>query len=381
LTLIPLALQTLALQIPALEADDRRYQLETQQTILMPDPTLCAPDDRTSGGPPRGRRLLLRLIVVLALLAVAWAGLWYVLADRTQAAIDDAIAREAKAGHDLTCASRQLSGFPFKILVRCDQAKLELAAPDGKAVIALPSLTGHAEISDPLHLVVEAQGPLSIEAPGRPSAEVTWKSLKASLALGIGSFPQRDLVIAAPVLRMRDGQNMIASNADRLEFHAHRDPIRPAEDDAVEVTARLARLVSPFANALTGEDAPADAEIALSISQASALLPHEQEQPQPALERWRQAGGSLHLAKLTAAKATLKAGFSGDLRLDDQHRAAGEIETSLEGAQALLPRLGLPPAAASFLKLNGGSLRLPVALANGRVGVGPFAVARLPSLY
>jgi hypothetical protein len=349
----------------------RRYQLETQQTILMPNPIQPAAAARTQAKPRSGLRLVARLIVAFVLIGAAWTGLWYFLANMTQSGIDEAIAREAKAGHEFSCGSRQLSGFPFRILVRCDQAKLELAAPDGKTVVALPNLSGRAEISDPLHLVVEAQGPLSIEAPGRPSAEVAWKSLQASTALGVGGFPQRDLVIEAPVLRVREGQNMIASNADRLEFRVHRDPARPAEEDAVEATAQLTRLVSPFANALSGEDAPADAQLVMSISQASTLLPHEQEQPQPPLERWRLAGGALHLGKLTVAKATLKAEVSGDLRLDEQHRLAGRVQPSIEGAQTLLARLGLPPAAAGLLG------KLPVTLANGRVTVG-FLAVRLP---
>ena len=356
---------------PGYLAGDRRYQLESSQTILMPNLAQPAADLRMPAKPrPRGR-FLLWAILALAVLAAAWVGLWYFAARQVEGQIDETMARVAKAGGDLSCAERKLAGFPFKILVQCDQLKLELNSADGKTVVTVPNISFLGEVSDPLHPVLTAQSPVSIEAPGRPSAEVSWKSLQASVTLAIGSIMPRDLVIEAPVLRLREGQNMIASSADRLEAHARPDPLRPAADDAYEVTAQLTKAASPFLNFATGEEAPADAQLALSISQVSVLQPHEQEAPQSPLERWRLAGGTVRLARLAATKATLRAELSGEVKLDEQHRLAGRFQPALDGAQALLARLGLPPAAAGLVG------KLPVAVANGKVVAGPFAF-RLP---
>ena len=84
---------------------------------------------------------------------------------------------------------------------------------------------------------------------------------------------------------------------------------------------------------------------------------------------------------MNVTKGSLKAGASGDLQLDELHRVLGRLDTSVEGAEALLPRLGLPPTALAFLKLSGGKLRLPITLSNGRMAVGPVSVARLIPLY
>jgi len=344
-------------------------------SIATPTPAASRPPVR------RTRRRALIAVTLLAALCAAWSGFWYFVASRTDAAITEAMVREAAAGRTFTCGQRRIFGFPFRIAVRCDELKLVIARPEGAATLTLPRLTGIAQAYDPGHIIIEAQGPLAIDAPGRPGVELGWRSLLASVVPGSSGFPQKDLVVEAPVLHVRDGQNMITANADRLEAHARRDPRRPAQDDAVEVVASLSRLTSPVLDGATGETAPADLSLDASVSQVAALQPPEQETTLPPLERWRLTGGAVKLARASLAKGALKAGFAGDLALDEQHRGTGRLDASIDGADALLPKLGLPPAAAGFLKLNGGSLRLPVSLTNGRLAVGPFAFGRLLPLY
>ncbi|MFI5012134.1 MAG: DUF2125 domain-containing protein [Hyphomicrobiales bacterium] len=323
--------------------------------------------------------MLLILLFLVVLIGAVWSGLWYFAANWAEAAIAEAMAREAQAGRMISCASREISGFPFRMLVRCDQAKLAVTRPEGVVTIALPRLRGVAQISDPRHVLIEAQSPLSIEVPGKPSIEIEWRSLAASLVPPIGGIGQGEVTVEAPILHLREGQSMISSSADRLELQARRDPQN--QDDAVAVTATLSRLVSPLLDALSGDADPADIAVEASISAVAALQPQAREQPAPLLERWRLAGGVLHLTRLTAIKGPLKAGLAGDLALDELHRATGRIDASLEGGEALLPRLGLPAAAGGLLRLGSGRLRLPIALTNGRVSVGPFSVARLLPLY
>jgi hypothetical protein len=346
-------------------------------------PTRIAPSllPRDRHGVRRARRAAIVTLTLLLLFCAAWSGLWYFIAGQVEDGINAAIAREAAAGRKLSCGSREIFGFPFRVAMRCEGPKLEIERPAGKVTLAASRLTGVAQAYDLGHVIVEAEGPLAVAAPGLADTELDWRSLVVSFVSKSGLLDHGDMVVEAPNLRVRDGQNMIASNAERLELHSRRDPKRPPQDDAVELSGKLVRLVSPVLDAVTGEASPADMDAEASISQAAALLPLKVDAAPFPLERWRLAGGDLRVMAASFVKAGLKMSFSGELALDELHRVSGHVDASVEGAEALLPRLGLPSAAVSFLKLNGGRLRLPLTMSNGRMAVGPISIARMIPLY
>jgi hypothetical protein len=122
------------------------------------------------------------------------------------------------------------------------------------------------------------------------------------------------------------------------------------------------------------------------------------DQPLPqVLDTWRSSGGTIRLSNAQLAKGDLRAGLTGELRLDEQRRAAGDIEvwaSSLEPLQPLLKSLKIGAnitAVTALLRAVGGQsktgddpgrIRLPLGLSNGRVRVGPVATPiRLSPLY
>ena len=260
--------------------------------------------------------------------------------------------------------------------------RLEIERPSGKLILSAARLTGIAQIYDLNHVIVEAQGPLSLEAPGVSDTEADWRSLLVSFVAQDGALDHADMAVEAPSLRVRDGQNMIATQAERFELHARRDPRRPPGDEAVEISSTtVAPCVSRCSTALSGRRARSTA---MPMSRSRKSRPCRQgllRAPALLLERWRLAGGALRVSTVNLTKGSLKASASGELQLDELHRVLGRLDTSVEGAEALLPRLGLPPTALAFLKLSGGKLRLPITLSNGRMTVGPVSVARLIPLY
>jgi hypothetical protein len=325
---------------------------------------------------PQARRFALIALAVVAALGAIWSGLWYYLASQTEAAIIEAIVREAKFGHEFSCESRHISGFPFRLEARCDKAKLEIAGAQGATSVTLPSLSGVGRIGDPGRVLIEAKGPLSIERPGQPPAAIDWRSLQANV------LPtQKDILVEAPTLQVGDGQNRIAATADRLAIRLRPDPNDAPHDDAAEVTASLSRLTSAIADSVTGNTAPIDLAVTLSVSQASMLQGRDEKSAPPPLEQWRLAGGRLRIAQANASKGALGANLSGEVALDDAHRVAGRVDVALEGADTLLSKLGVPPSVLGLLSLGGGKLRLPLAMKDGKATVGPFMVARLLALY
>ncbi len=324
----------------------------------------------------RVRRTLLFALAVLALLAAGWSWLWHIAAGRTEGAISAAIEREARAGRSLTCGSRQVSGYPFAITVTCDKPKLEVARPAGKMVLAGQLVSATTGIDALGHLVVKAEGPVAIEAPGLSEAEAQWRSFTIEAVLKLSGLDHAVLTLDAPSFRQRNGQNMIASTADLVELQARPDPQRPPADDALLITGKLTRLVSPILDALSGETSAADGELEASVSRASVAL-RPTEPPPPALERWRAAGGSAHIRSAVITKGPIKVAAAGDVSLDEAHRLSGHIDAMLEGVDALAQRLQIPKIGINIIKLSGGKLRAPVELSDGRVTVtlGPVAIA------
>jgi hypothetical protein len=323
----------------------------------------------------RVRRTLFFALGLLALLAAGWSWLWHVAAGRAEDAIAAAIAREANAGRNFSCATRMITGFPFALTLDCDKPRLELERASGKTVLMGQHLSGTTGLGALGHVALQAEGPVAIEAPGMSEAEAQWRSFAADIVLDLRGLDHADLAVAAPSFRMRNGQNMIASNADALELHARPDKARPEADEALAVTGKLSRLVSPVLDALTGETSPTDADFEASVSKAMAALRPSAEEP-PSLERWRAAGGTAHIARAALAKGPIKVAVTGDLMLDAAHRLSGRVDATLEGADALAQRLQIPKIGL-LAKMGAGKLRLPAELADGRVTatLGPIAIA------
>ena len=323
------------------------------------------------------RRTLYFALALIALLAAIWAGLWHFAAGKAEETIASIIAREASAGRNISCGSRQISGFPFAFTVTCDKPRLEVARPSGKMVLAGQLLTGTTGLGAPGHILVKVEGPLAIEAPGMAEAEAQWRSFTGDIALDLKGLDHADVTVEAPSFRQRNGQSMIASTAELLELHARPDAARPAADEAIAVTGKMSRLVSPILDALTGETSPADGDLDASISRAAALLrPKAGEAPcrRSSAGAWRAAprGSSTP----TFSKGPVKVAVSGDLALDEAHRLSGGVDAALEGIDTLAQRLQIPKIGINIIKMSGGKLRVPADLSDGRVSatLGPVSV-------
>src|ERR1700674_5124239 len=68
------------------------------------------------------RRPLWRLFimpVLLVIAAAAWSVFWFYAASQVDVSVDAWRAQEAKSGRVFDCARRSVTGFPFRLEVRC----------------------------------------------------------------------------------------------------------------------------------------------------------------------------------------------------------------------------------------------------------------------
>jgi hypothetical protein len=66
--------------------------------------------------------LILPTLVVV--LAAAWSAFWFYAASKVDENVDVWRAREAAAGRNYDCANRSVSGFPFRLEVRCSDVSV-----------------------------------------------------------------------------------------------------------------------------------------------------------------------------------------------------------------------------------------------------------------
>ena len=158
--------------------------------------SICVPR-----GCPRRRRWPLFLpFAIVVLLAVAWTGLWFYAAARTETEIAAWRAREWQAGRFQDCASQTIGGYPFRIEVRCGAATFELkGAPTLR--LTLPSVLVAAQIYDPTLLISEFTGPLDISEPDRPPQYIANWNLGQASVRGLPSAVERaSLVLDRPTV-------------------------------------------------------------------------------------------------------------------------------------------------------------------------------------
>jgi hypothetical protein len=278
----------------------------------------------------RRRRLGLFLpYVLLAILVCAWSVGWFWLRGRAEQEMDAWMAREAAAGRTWTCADRSVTGYPFRIELRC--SAVTLARSDGS--FRLGPTTAVAQVYQPRLVIVESQGPFHVQQ-GDLTGDASWSALQGSFHGAAGGFTRASLVVDGPRVAVTGAGLQPVSVAGRhLELHARPNPARYEAEGAVDLALQLADAAIPNLDALTGNSAVLNASLDATLTHAPVIgtgaVPRE-------LEKWRQAGGLLEIAALSLAKGDQRIQAKGALALDDAHRPAGQLDLRAAGVDTLI---------------------------------------------
>lgn len=290
--------------------------------------------ESTAQASPRGDRRRSRLglflpYILLAVVVVAWSAGWFWIRGRAAGEIDAWMAREAAAGRNWGCTDRTLTGYPFRIELRCSAVTLDRS--DGR--FRLGPTTAVAQIYQPRLVVFESAGPFHVEQ-GALTGDASWRALQGSFHGASDGFTRASVVMDDPKVAVTGAETgAIDVSGQHLELHARPDPGRYASEGAVDVSLRLTRAEVPQLDALTGTQDPADLALDATLSQATILrtgpVPRE-------MERWRLAGGTLDIAGLSLAKGAQRIQAKGTLALDAAHRPTGQLDLRAAGIDALV---------------------------------------------
>lgn len=358
--------------------------------------------DPTAGKRPSRTGLYLPYILLLALVLI-WSAGWFWIRGRAESEMDAWLAREAAAGRTWTCADRSITGYPFRIELRC--ASLAFARADSR--FTLGPLTAVVQVYQPRKGIIEVGGPFHVEQDGLV-ADANWTSLEGSFHGASDGFVRASLVVDAPKVRVTgDVPQPVDVAARHIEFHARPTPGRFTADGAVDTSLRLSEAAVPLLDPLLGNAAPVDLALDATVNRATSLRTGEVARE---LEAWRRAGGSLDIALLSLAKGDRRLQAQGRIALDDAHRPSGQLDLRAAGVEALVgqimgQRFGVEKGAligGLVGKLLGGGRRQeaeaapavatgdaplkalpPLRLADGRLMLGPFPLpnVQVPPLY
>lgn len=287
---------------------------------------------------PRRWPIVLPFVVVVVL-AAGWSGVWYYASKRAEAALAGWMEREAKAGRVYSCASQSISGYPFRIEVRCSDPGAELRQPS--LTLKGRDLLVAAQIYQPNLLIGELTGPVALSEIGKtPHIIANWSLLQTSVR-GTPSAPERvSVVIDNPSFDRVGATQEPVVRAKRLELHGRLAAGSVRSNPVIDVVMRLGSAMAPTLHPALSQ--PVDGEITAMLRGLKDFA------PKPWPERFREiqaAGGQIEVTSIRLQQGEALMVGSGALGLTQSGGLNGQLQVTVAGLEALLDHFGLDGSA------------------------------------
>lgn len=328
-------------------------------------------------------------VSMVVALAAGWTVLWFAASYAAQSRIDDWFAQEAQRGRAWSCPTRRVEGFPTRLYVVCDAPSFSGPVEGVDVRGRLTRLAAGAFLLTPGRVDVDLGSPLTIETrDGSARLALAFARLRLDLRFSLDDLQRSTLLGEDMEIHWNGPYGAVDGAVQAVELTMQ--AVDGAEH-TYDVAVQSAGVVFPELDKLTASADPAKLQAKARLTGAE---PGEGEWAEH-MERWRAAQGRLLIERLAFDKGALEVTASGELGLDELHRLQGRIELGGKGADSILLRLGVPPAAIGVANALGGLLRgptdkavgrpavkLPLALENGKVAIGPLRnVFSLKPLY
>jgi hypothetical protein len=295
---------------------------------------------------PRQRRLwpVFILPVLVVVLAAAWTGFWFFAASKVDENVDAWRAREAAAGRIYDCADRSVSGFPFRLEVRCSGVSVALlsqtagqAATQAPITAKLGEILVVAQIYNPKLLIAEFKAPAILSDHGQPAMAVSW-TLGRSSVVGLPGTPESaDIVFDnASVDRFAGAVQAPTVRAKHVELHGRNAEGSTPDKPILESVLQLAGVSILGVHPLL--ETPFDADIRTRLSGLTDVS------PKPWPQRFRElqaAGGRVEIVSSRVQQGDVISLATGSLGLTAAGNLDGELQMTVAGLEKLIPALGI----------------------------------------
>lgn len=332
--------------------------------------------DTTPPRKPR-RRGLVAIFVLAVLLCVAWSVGWFWLRNQSVARLDAAAAQLKAGGYDLSWTRRDVTGFPFRLDVRLENARL--AEPSGWSARA-PELKGEAMIYGLGRWMIVAPGGVVLTRPERGDVTITGQALRASLA-GFDQYPPRISVEGVKLVftPAPGAAPFPIQSTEAMQLHLRSGPdaqgaiLFKADGAKVAFTGLLGRIAQNRTASLYWDS---------RLSQVTAL---RGDNWTDAVRDWTAAGGAISVesGKLTAGDALIEA-KSGALTVDDGGRLEGALDVTVREKPTPAEAVTDARSAIAAVAAAAGqdpTLSATLRFEDGRTRLGPFDTGPSPQVY
>jgi hypothetical protein len=281
--------------------------------------------------------------ILLLIAAAAWSAFWFYAASQAEVKADAWRAQEAKSGRSYDCAKRSVAGFPFRLEVRCEGARVTLTSQTAGSAPApvtvnLGEILAVAQVYDPKLLIAEFRAPATIsDSPNAAAMQVNWSTARASV-VGLPAIPQRASMVFDDIAidRINNSVQVPAARAKHIELHGRLAEGSTAKDPVIESVLRIEAGSVQDIHPLLAR--PFQAEIRAKLSGLADIAP----KPWPQRFRELQAsGGHVEIVQSRIQQDDLVAVASGTLTLTPQGRPDGELQMTVTGLEKIIPALGI----------------------------------------
>jgi hypothetical protein len=283
--------------------------------------------------------------VLLLIAAIAWSAFWFYAASQVDVRADAWRAREAKSGRIYDCGNHSVSGFPFRLEVRCGDASVKLVSQSAGQLASQTPIEAKlgqilivAQVYEPEHLIAEFTAPATIsDRAGGQSFAVNWRVGQSSV-IGLPGAPQRvSIVFDNPAIDRIDGSMQVPlAGAKHVELHGRLAEgslaDHPVIESVLEIRGGSIKGLHPLL-----ED-PFDADVRALLSGLKDFSP----KPWPVRFRELQAaGGHVEIEQSRIQQGDLIAIANGTLGLSPSGHLEGELQMTVAGIEKVIPALGI----------------------------------------
>jgi hypothetical protein len=292
----------------------------------------------------RSRWPLFAIPILLLMAAAAWSAFWFYAVSQAELKADAWRAQEAKSGRSYDCAKQSISGYPFRLEVRCDGARVALTSQTAGAApapvtINLGEILAVAQIYDPKLLIAEFKSPATIsETANAPAMQVSWSVARSSV-VGLPAIPQRASIVFDDVGIDRLNNNAVqvpVARAKHIELHGRLAEGSTAKDPIIESVLKIESGSAQDVHPVLAR--PFSADIHAKLIGLKDLAP----KPWPQRFRELQAGGGqVEIVQSRIQQDDLIAIAAGSLGLNAQGQINGELQMTVTGLEKIIPALGI----------------------------------------
>ena len=300
-----------------------------------------APKSAGAGGVRVSRRRLPRVFVaavIVVALAVGWCGLWYFAASITGRTLTGWLEREAAAGRIYSCGSQDISGFPFRIEVRCTGAAATLKDTQPPFAVAAKDITFAAQVFRPTVLTGEVSSPISLADLAQPPRfTATWSLARLSVS---GVPPQPDsLAVNVEQPRINQVAGATATTlfaADRAAAQSRVIEGTAAANPVVDTVVQFASASAPTVHPLLAD--PLQANFELVVRGLKDLSPKSWA---ARFREMQAAGGNIEIKSLRIERTDAVVVGNGTLTVNEHGRLDGIVRVAVSGIEHIVPLLGI----------------------------------------